>query len=109
MRELNTNEKEMLKGIIEEMREIGMFEGKYNAKSEKKDFMYGISTVMECLAYRISEEYGNDFSDTFVQNLIISEQKAQGIKCYKCAELPGCYKGRHGGKKNCKCFSPKKG
>ena len=36
-----------------------------------------------------------------------AEQKAQGIKCYKCAELDGCYKGQHGGKKKCKCFSPK--
>ena len=106
MRELNANEKEMLKGIIEEMRECGMFEGRYDAKNGKPEFMYGISTVMECLAYRVSDEYGDDFSDTFIQNLIISEQKAKGIKCYKCAELSGCYKGRHGGKKNCKCFCP---
>lgn len=106
MRELNANEKEMLKGIIEEMRECGMFEGRYDAKNGNPEFMYGISTVMECLAYRVSDEYGDSFSDTFVQNLIISEQKAKGIKCYKCAELTGCYKGRHGGKKNCKCYCP---
>ena len=104
MRELNANEKEMLKGIIEEMREDGMFEGQYDAKNGNPMFMYGISTVMEYLAYRVSDEYGDNFSDTFIQNLIISEQKAKGIKCYKCVELSGCYKGRHGGKKNCKCF-----
>ena len=109
MRKLNTNEQEMLKGIIEEMRECNMFNGIYNAKKGSVQFMYGISTVMECLAYRVSDEYGDKFSDTFVQNLIISEQKAKGIKCYKCAELSGCYKGRHGGKKKCKCFSPKEG
>ena len=40
-------------------------------------------------------------------NTITSEQKAKCIKCYKCAELSDCYKGQHGGKKNCKCFSPK--
>lgn len=106
MRELNVNEKEMLKDIIEEMRECEMFEGRYDAKNGNPEFMYGISTVMECLAYMVSDEYGNSFSDTFVQNLIISEQKAKGIKCYKCAELSCCYKGRHGGKKNCKCFCP---
>ena len=28
-------------------------------------------------------------------------------KCYKCAELEGCYAGRHGeGNPNCKCFCP---
>ena len=79
MRELNTNEKEMLKGIIEEMREIGMFEGRYNAKNGKKDFMYGISTVMECLAYMVSDEYGDSFSDTFVKNLIASEQEVKEV------------------------------
>ena len=46
MRKLNTNEREMLKGIIEEMREIGIFNGRYDAKNGKEDFMYGVSTVM---------------------------------------------------------------
>lgn len=28
-------------------------------------------------------------------------------KCYKCAELEGCYVGRHGeGSPNCKCYCP---
>lgn len=28
-------------------------------------------------------------------------------KCYKCAELSGCYAGKHGcGKEDCKCFCP---
>ena len=104
MRELNANEKEMLKDIIEEMRECEMFEGRYDAKNGQPEFMYGISTVMEYLAYMVSDEYGNSFSDTFVQNLIISEQEAKDIKCYKCTKLSGCYKGNYGGKKNCKYF-----
>lgn len=79
MRELNTNEKEMLKGIIEEMRECNMFNGIYNAKNGSVQFMYGISTVMEYLAYRISDEYGDSFSDTFVNNLIASEQKVKEV------------------------------
>ena len=106
MRELNINEKEILKGIIEEMRECTMFEGRYDAKNGNSEFMHGISTVMEYLAYRVSDEYGDDFSDTLVQNLIISEQKANGIKCYRCAESSDCYKGKHGGKRNYKCFCP---
>ena len=39
--------------------------------------MYGILTVMECLAYMVSDKYGDSFSDTFLQNLIDSEQKAE--------------------------------
>lgn len=28
-------------------------------------------------------------------------------KCYKCAELEGCWAGKHGeGKANCKCYCP---
>lgn len=79
MKELNTNEKEMLKGIIEEMRECKMFNGIYNAKNGSAQFMYGISTVMEYLAYRVSDEYGDSFSDTFVNNLIASEQKVEEV------------------------------
>ena len=29
------------------------------------------------------------------------------IKCKRCAELSGCWKGQNGGKPCCKCFSPK--
>ena len=77
MRKFNTNEKAVLKGIIEEIREISMFNGRYDAKNGKKDFMYGILSVMECLAYMVSDKYGDSFSDTFLQNLIDSEQKAE--------------------------------
>lgn len=79
MRNLNTNEKEMLKGIIEEIREISMFNGRYDAKNGKEDFMYGIEAVMECLAYMVSDEYGDSFSDTFIKNLIFSEQVKEVI------------------------------
>lgn len=79
MRELNANEKEMLKGIIEEMCECGIFKGRYSGNNKSLGFMYGISTVMEYLAYKISDEYGNDFSDTFLENLNISEQEVDNI------------------------------
>lgn len=83
-----------------------MFIGKYDAKNGSEKFMHGVATVMEYIAYNICDEQGDDFSNFFIKNMIASEQKAQGIKCYKYAELSGCYKGQHGGKKNCKCFSP---
>ena len=105
---MNDTTKEAYRIVLNDILNNGceMFAGIYDAKYGSAEYMYGISTVMECLAYRVSDEYGDDFSDTFIQNLIVSEQKAKGIKCYKCAELSGCCKGRHGGKKNCKCFCP---
>ena len=84
----------------------GLMVGEYDAKNGNEQFMHGINTVMEWIAYRVSDADGDAFSDLFVKNLIKSEQIAQGIKCYRCAELSGCYKGQHGGKKNCRCFSP---
>jgi hypothetical protein len=85
----------------------GLLVGEYDATNGDEQFMHGISLVMEWIAYRVSEEDYNEFNDLFIKNLIKSEQKAQGIKCYKCAELSGCHAGQQGGKKNCKCFSPK--
>lgn len=87
--------------------DCGMFVGEYDAKNGSAEFMYGILTVMEYLAYSICDKEGDLLSDMFIKNMVASEQKAQGIKCYKCAELDGCWVGSHGGKKNCKCFSPK--
>lgn len=76
MRELNNQEKEILKSILDDMTECGLFVGRYDARNGSQDFMHGISTVMECLAYRVSEDYGDTFSDTFVKNLIESEKRA---------------------------------
>jgi hypothetical protein len=53
----------------------GLLVGQYDAKNGKEEFMHGIATVMEWIAYRVSEEQGDDFSDLFVKNLIESEKK----------------------------------
>jgi hypothetical protein len=53
----------------------GLLVGQYDAKNGKAEFMHGIATVMEWIAYRVSEEQGNDFSDLFVKNLTESEKK----------------------------------
>lgn len=49
--------------------------GKYDAKNGNEKFMYGISTVMEFIAYRVSEADGDAFSDLFIKNMIKSEKK----------------------------------
>ena len=54
----------------------GLMIGEYDAKNGSPQFMYGISTVMEYIAYKVSEEEGNNFSELFTKNLIKSEEKA---------------------------------
>ena len=69
------SKEEMIKELIEEMSQCGLFVGRYDAKNGSPQFMHGISTVMEYLAYKVSEEYGEQFSEKFLNNLIESEKK----------------------------------
>ena len=81
------------------------FCGEYDAENGKADYMHGIGTVMEYLAYKVSDEDGYAFEDLFIKNMVASEQKA---KCKRCAELPGCFAGQNGcAKIGCECFSPR--
>lgn len=67
---------DMIKDLIEKMSEgSNLFIGKYDAKNGNEHFMHGIGTVMEYLAYEVSKEYGEDFSDMFTKNMIDSEHK----------------------------------
>ena len=68
---------EMIKELIEEMSECDLFIGKYDARNGNKDFMYGIQTVMEYLSYKVSDEYGENFSNTFLKNMVDSESKVR--------------------------------
>ena len=52
----------------------GLLVGKYDGKNGKPDFMYGIQTVMEWIAYTVSEADGDYFSDLFGRNLIESKK-----------------------------------
>jgi hypothetical protein len=66
---------EIIKDLIEEMSKCGLFIGKYDARNGNENFMHGINTVMEYLAYEVSREYGDNFSDMFLKNMIDSENK----------------------------------
>lgn len=79
---------EAYKMVYEDMiqSECGLLVGNYDAVNGKKLFMYGISTVMEWIAYRVSEEEGDAFSDVFIKNMIDSEKKAL-TKRRKCDNI----------------------
>ena len=51
-----------------------LFLGNYDAKNGSPIFMDGIATVMEFIAYKVSEEQGDKFSDLFTDNVIKSEK-----------------------------------
>lgn len=54
----------------------GMFIGKYDAINGSQEFMHGIATVMEYIAYNICDEQGDDFTDFFTKNMVKSEKKS---------------------------------
>ena len=66
--ELTDNERAILKKIVENMRECGLFAGKFDAKNGNVNFMYGIGTVMEYLTSLISEEYCDEYQKEFINN-----------------------------------------
>ena len=61
--------------LFAKMKNCNLFMGKYNAKYGKEEFMYGISTVMEFIAYEISEETYNKFSEEFTKNMLDSQKR----------------------------------
>ena len=65
---LTDNEREVLKKIVENMRECGLFVGRFDAKNGDLHFMYGIETVMEYLTSLISEEYCDEYEKEFINN-----------------------------------------
>ena len=48
-------------------RDIGLFLGRFDAKNGKPEFMYGISTLMEFIAYESSEK-DYDFQEIWFEN-----------------------------------------
>lgn len=52
--------------VLEDLKEVPMFMGKYDAKNGNIHFMYGISTVLEYIADKAGDE---EYRDIFVDNL----------------------------------------
>lgn len=53
-----------------------MFRGHYDAKNGDCSFMYGICTVMEYIADKVSPDIYDEFSTLFVKNMNESEKGA---------------------------------
>mgnify|MGYP006923196963 CR=1 FL=1 len=66
-----------LEELLNEMRQIGIFNGTFDAKHGSWEFMHGVACVMEYLAYQVSEECGENFSKEFFKNMEKSIDKAK--------------------------------
>lgn len=58
----------------------GLLVGKYDAKNGNEKYMFGVDTVMEWIAYKVSEAQGDDFSELFTKNMVESQKKVRGDK-----------------------------
>ena len=58
----------------------GLLIGKYDAKNGNEKYMFGVDTVMEWIAYKVSEAQGDNFSELFTKNMVESQKKARGDK-----------------------------
>lgn len=76
------NKQKAYKIVFEDIINSGcdLMVGKYDAKNGNKEFMSGVLTVMEWIAYRVDEKVGEQFSDHFVRNIIDSNLKISSGK-----------------------------
>lgn len=77
MLNLNENEKQTMRKVIETIiQRDGLFAGNYDAENGNSDFMYGISSLLEYLAYSVDTDFGNEVEDIFAENMLKSEKKS---------------------------------
>lgn len=69
--------KEEIENLMEEMKQVNIFNGTFDAKNGSWEFMHGVACVMEYLAYQVSEDYGEKFSEEFFKNMEKSIDKAK--------------------------------
>jgi hypothetical protein len=50
--------------------------GKYDARNGGKQFMFGVSTVMQWIASRMGDDTLDEFENLFLKNMLESERKA---------------------------------
>ena len=73
------NKKDAYKIVFDDLKQCELFNGHYNAKNGNEQFMYGISTVMEFIAYRVDHSTGVNFEDDFLKNMSDSREKAEKL------------------------------
>lgn len=63
--------------VFDDLKQFDSFNGIYDAKHGKKEYMYGIIAVMGQIASGVSEECYMEFSDKFFDNMCQSLNEAE--------------------------------
>lgn len=66
-----------MKELLDEMRQIGVFNGHFDAENGSWEFMNGVLCVMEYLADKVSREYLEEFREDFIKNFQESVDKTR--------------------------------
>ena len=67
------NKVEAYKIVLNDLRQVGMFRGNYDARHGEKGYMNGIYTLMEYISHYANEE---KYMVQFLDNMIESEKRA---------------------------------
>ena len=72
------NKQEAYRIVLDDLMNVNMFKGIYDATYDEKtnNYIYGIQTVMENIAYGVSEDCYDEFSKMFLANVISSQEEA---------------------------------
>ena len=69
------NKSEAYQIVFDDLMQIDLFRGIYDARHGNEHYMHGISVVIEYIAQSISDECYEKFNTEFIQNMIKSEKK----------------------------------
>ena len=75
-KEIKISKADAYKIVYNDLINISLFIGKYDAVNGSSTFMHGISTVMEYIAEGASPAEHERFNEMFLNNLVKSERKA---------------------------------
>ena len=71
------SKREAYKIVLKDLKKCDLFCGKYDATNGNEDFMYGIETVMEVIAFNARDF---SFDDKFLRNMEMSIRKGRKKK-----------------------------
>lgn len=63
--------------VFDELVQISTFRGIYDARNGSKEFMHGVASVMECIAYNIDADMATAFSASFLNNMLDCIEEAE--------------------------------
>lgn len=74
---------EAYKIVLDELKTIPLFCGKYDAKNGNSSFMNGICTVMEFIAKNVSDDELTKYETEFTNNIIVSKESVNSAYDYE--------------------------